>query len=167
MPSQQQKLSQVRKPRVHITYDVETGGAEQKKELPFVVGVIGDYAGNHSETEKTSLADRRFVQVEADTIDDIMASMKPGLKFKVKNTLSDDDSEIPIELQFRKMSDFEPEAIVDQVGVLSSLLELRNKLRDLLAKVDRSEELERILEKILTDKAALAEAISAIDTASP
>ena len=151
--SVQQKLNRVRKPRVHITYDVETEGAEVRKELPFVVGVIGDFSGKPYEPLKP-LRDRKFIQVDRDNFDDVMQRMTPGAEFKVENTLAGDDSQLAVQLKFKSMDDFEPAAIVDQVEPLRKLLAVRSKLRDLMSKVDRSEELESLLEEVLqnTDK---------------
>ena len=151
--SVQQKLNRVRKPRVHITYDVETEGAEVRKELPFVVGVIGDFSGKPYEPLKP-MRDRKFIQVDRDNFDDVMQRMTPGAEFKVENTLAGDDSQLAVQLKFKSMDDFEPAAIVDQVEPLRKLLAVRSKLRDLMSKVDRSEELESLLEEVLqnTDK---------------
>lgn len=151
--SVQQKLNRVRKPRVHITYDVETEGAQVRKELPFVVGVIGDFSGKPYEPVKP-LRDRKFIQVDRDNFDDVMQRMTPGAEFKVENTLAADDTQLAVQLKFKSMDDFEPAAIVAQVEPLRKLLAARNKLRDLMSKVDRSEELESLLEEVLqnTDK---------------
>jgi type VI secretion system protein ImpB len=142
------KLARVRKPRVHITYQVETEGAMVEKELPFVVGVLGDFSGNPTEPLKP-LRDRKFVQIDRDNFDDIMARMTPGLNIKVENTLKGDGSELAAQLKFRSMDDFDPGRIVAQVEPLRKLLETHDKLRDLLTKVDRSEDLEGILERVL------------------
>lgn len=150
MESVHDKLSRVRKPRVHITYDVETEGAMVKKELPFVVGVMGDFSGNNN-TDLKPLKDRRFIQIDRDNFDDVMRRMSPKLSMKVDNKLSDDDSQMAVELEFNGMQDFEPEAIVNQVEPLRELMETRNKLRDLMTKVDRSEELEELLERVLSN----------------
>jgi type VI secretion system protein ImpB len=147
------KLKRVRKPRVHITYDVETNGAEVKKELPFVVGVMGDYSGDNTENKK-SLKDRKFVQIDRDNFNEAMGKINPKLQMKVENTLAGDGSEMAVNLDFQSMDDFSPQNIVSQVEPLKQLMEARNKLRDLLSKADRSEELEGILEEVLqnTDK---------------
>lgn len=150
MESIHDKLSRVRKPRVHITYDVETEGAMVKKELPFVVGVMGDFSGNNSDNLKP-LKDRRFIQIDRDNFDDVLRRMNPKLKLKVDNKLSEDDSQISVELAFNSMDDFQPAAIVNQVEPLRQLMETRNKLRDLMTKVDRSEELEELLERVLNN----------------
>jgi type VI secretion system protein ImpB len=148
MASIHDKLERVRKPRVHITYKLETEGAEIVKELPFVVGILGDFSGNPSEPLKP-LKDRKFIQIDRDNFNDVMARMTPGLKLKVENTLKGDGSEFPVELQFRGIEDFEPAAIIKQVEPLRKLQETREKLRDLLTKVDRSEDLEGVLERVL------------------
>lgn len=150
MESIHDKLSRVRKPRVHITYDVETEGALVKKELPFVVGVMGDFSGNNNDNLKP-LKDRRFIQIDRDSFDNVLQRMSPKLRLKVDNKLADDDSQMSVELAFNSMSDFEPAAIVNQVEPLRQLMETRNKLRDLMTKVDRSEELEELLERVLNN----------------
>ena len=123
------KLERVRKPRVHIKYDIETEGNVVEKELPFVMGVMGDFTGNPT-TPKKSLSERKFIQIDRDNINDVMKKMAPGLNLKVKNTLADDGSLMSVE-------------------PLKKLLDTRNKLRDLLTKSDRSEELESLLENVL------------------
>jgi type VI secretion system protein ImpB len=143
-----QKLKRVRKPRVHITYEVETEGAVVEKELPFVVGVVGDFSGHPVEKLKP-LKDRKFIQIDRDNFDDVMKRMTPGLNIRVENTLSDDGTEMPIQLKFESLSDFEPTQVAKQVEPLRKLLETRDKLRDLLTKIDRSEDLENVLEQVL------------------
>ena len=142
------KLKRVRPPRVHITYDVETEGAVVQKDLPFVVGVLGDFSGDPTEPLKP-LKDRKFVQIDRDNFNDVMARMTPGLNLKVENTLKGDGSEMGVQLKFKSLDDFEPVNLVKQVDPLRKLLETRDKLRDLLSKVDRSEDLENILEQVL------------------
>ena len=148
MPSVHDKLKKVRKPRVQISYEVETEGGSIKKELPFVVGVMGDYSGNLKKQEK-AYKDRKFTEVDSESFSSVMSKMEPGVKIKVENTLKGDGSEMPLELKFNSMEDFEPANIVAQVEPLKKLLDTRNKLNDLLSKVDRSEDLEELLEKIL------------------
>ena len=148
------KLRRVRKPRVHITYEVETEGAVVVKELPFVVGVMGDFSGNPTEKLKP-LKDRKFVQIDRDNINDVMKRMTPGLNLKVQNTLKGDGSEMGVQLKFESMDDFEPANVVKQVDPLRKLLETRDKLRDLLTKVDRSDDLEGLLEQVLKNDANL------------
>ncbi len=150
MSSIHSKLSRVRKPRVHITYDVETEGTSLKKELPFVVGVMGDFSAD-SEVELKPLKDRRFVQIDRDNFDDVLKKMSPALSFKVNNTIAGDGTQFKVDLNFNSMTDFEPAAIVEQVEPLKKLMETRNKLRDLMTKVDRSEDLEDILEAVLNN----------------
>lgn len=148
MESIHQKLERVRKPRVHIKYEVETEGAVIVKELPFVIGVLGDFSADATEPLKP-LKDRKFVQIDRDNFNDIMKRMTPGLNFRVENKIQNDGTEMAVNLKFNSMEDFEPAAIVEQIPALKALLDTRNKLRDLLTKVDRSEELEGLLEKVL------------------
>jgi type VI secretion system protein ImpB len=148
------KLNRVRKPRVHISYEVETEGAQVQRELPFVVGVMGDFSGDPT-TPLRPLAERKFTQIDRDNFNDVMARMAPGLNLKVDNTLADDGSQMGVNLKFNSMDDFEPARIVDQVPALKALMETRNKLRDLMSKVDRSDELEGLLEQVLQNDAEL------------
>src|SRR5512140_2939773 len=111
------KLKRVRKPRVHITYDVETEGAVVQKELPFVVGVLGDFSGNPTEPLKP-LKDRKFIQIDRDNLNDVMARMTPGLNLRVENTLKGDGSEMAVQLKFNSIEDFEPANVVRQVAPL-------------------------------------------------
>ena len=148
MASIHDKLERVRKPRVHIKYEVETEGALVEKELPFVVGVLADFSGNPSEPLKP-LKDRKFIQIDRDNFDEVIARMTPGLKLRVTNTLKGDGSEMPVELNFSSLEDFQPGSVVQQIPALRKLLETRNQLRDLMAKADRSEDLETLLDGIL------------------
>lgn len=151
--SQQHKLDRVRKPRVQITYDVETNGSMIKTELPFIVGVLGDFAGD-SKNQKP-LEQRKFTNIDRDNFNDIMARIAPELNLRVENTLSGDGSELAVQLGFKSLDDFEPGKLVEQVEPLKKLMEMRNKLRDLKSTVDRSANLEKILEDIMnnTEKA--------------
>jgi type VI secretion system protein ImpB len=153
-----EKLARVRRPRVHITYEVETEGAQIVRELPFVVGVIGDFSGDPTQ-QLRPFGERKFIQIDRDNFDEVMQRLSPGLKLKVENKLSGDGGTIPVDLRFNGIEDFEPGRVLDQVPVLRALLETRNRLRDLMSKADRSENLELLLEQILKDKANL-EAIS-------
>jgi type VI secretion system protein ImpB len=142
------KLARVRPPRVHITYQVETEGAVVEKELPFVVGVLGDFSGNPTAPLRP-LTERKFIQIDRDNFNDVMARMTPGLNLRVDNTLKGDGSQMGVQLKFNSIEDFEPGKVVQQVEPLRKLLESRDKLRDLLTKVDRSGDLEEALEQVL------------------
>ena len=154
MASTQDKLKRVRKPRVHITYEVETNGAQVEKELPFVVGVMGDFSGN-PDRPLPSLKEKKFVQIDRDNFNKVMADIAPELNLKVDNTLAGDGSQMAVNLKFKDMSDFDPAKVADQVEPLKRLLETRARLNDLMAKVDRSEELEGLLEAVLQDPEAM------------
>ena len=145
------KLNRARKPRVHITYEVETEGAQVVRELPFVVGVMGDFSGDPTQPLRP-MAERKFIQIDRDNFNDVMARMTPGVKLKVDNKLADDGSQMAVDLKFNSMDDFEPARIAEQVPALKALMETRNKLRDLMSKVDRSEDLENLLEQVLKNE---------------
>ncbi|HMG50279.1 MULTISPECIES: type VI secretion system contractile sheath small subunit [Inquilinus] len=146
-----EKLGRVRRPRVHITYEVETEGAQIVRELPFVVGVLGDFSGDPSQPLRP-LADRKFIQIDRDNFDEVMQRLTPGLHLKVDNKLSEEGGAMAVDLRFNGIEDFEPGRVLDQVPALKSLLEARNRLRDLMSKADRSEELETLLEQVLKNK---------------
>lgn len=149
------KLKRVRKPRVHITYDLETNGTVVEKEIPFVMGVMGDYSGDNVDSKKP-LKERKFSQIDRDNFNEIMSKVNPQLRMKVENLLEGDGSEMSLNLDFKNMEDFEPHRIVEQLEPLKKLMDTRNKLRDLLTKADRSEELESILEDVLSNTNALS-----------
>jgi type VI secretion system protein ImpB len=166
MASIHDKLERVRKPRVHITYQVETEGAQVERELPFVVGVLGDFSGDPTEPLKP-LKERKFIQIDRDNFNDVMARLTPGLNLKVENTLAGDGSQIAVDLKFRSMEDFEPAAVVNQVPALKKLQETRNQLRDLMTKIDRSEDLEKVLERVLKNSDELKQMNTALGGEAP
>jgi type VI secretion system protein ImpB len=153
MPSKeslQHKLERVRPPRVNITYDVEIGGAIQLKELPFVIGVMGDFVGKPEEP-LPALKQRKFVEIDPDNFNQVLAGMKPRLAFSVDNKLQDDGSKMGVDLRFNSIEDFEPDNVVQQVEPLRRLVEARQKLADLRSKMDGNEKLESILEDVISN----------------
>jgi type VI secretion system protein ImpB len=154
MASINQKLERVRKPRVHIKYEVETDGAQVERELPFIVGVMGDFSGNPT-TPLRPFKERKFVQIDRDNFNDVMTRIAPELNIRVDNKIADDGSEMPVQLKFKSIDDFEPGQVAQQVPALKKLLDTRNQLRDLITKVDRSAELEGLLERVLQNDADL------------
>lgn len=148
--STQHKIDRIRPPRVQITYDVETGGAIEMKELPFVVGVLGDYVGKPEEA-LPALKNRKFVEIDRDNFDQVLSGMKPRLAYTTDNKLQDDGSKMGVELKFNSMEDFEPDKVVQQVEPLRKLVEARQKLSDLLSKMDGNDKLETILNDVIAD----------------
>lgn len=148
--SMQTKKGRVRPPRVHITYDVEIGGAEQKKEIPFVVGVVADLAGKQKAPPK-KLKDRSFVEIDRENFNDVLGKIKPRLAYKVDNTLQGDGSELSVELEFKNMGDFEPDKVARQVDPLRDLLDIRNKLKDLEGRTEGNDRLAEQLDEILSN----------------
>ena len=148
--SVQKRLQKVRAPRVQMTYDVEIGDAIENKELPFVVGVVGDF-GADSSAPKKALKDRNFVNVDQDNFDEVLGGVAPVASFKVDNHLSEEGGQFGVQLQFREMADFRPESVVQQVAPLKSLLEARTKLADLRNKLAGNDKLEDILSEVLTN----------------
>jgi len=148
--SLQHKLDRVRPPRVQITYDVEVGGALELKELPFVVGVLGDFVGKPEEA-LPALKNRKFVEIDPDNFNQVMAGMKPRVAFSTENKLQDDGSKIGVDLKFNSIEDFEPDSIVQQVDPLRKLVEARQKLSDLRSKMDGNDKLESMLNDVISN----------------
>ena len=161
--STQKRLEKVRPPRVQLTYDVEKGDAIEQKEIPFVVGVLGDFSGQ-PEQSLPKLKDRKFVNVDLDNFDEVIAGMTPRAAYRVPNKLSDDGGEFAIELTFNSIDDFRPEAVVQQVEPLRKLLEARSKLADLRNKVAGNEKLEDLLNDVLANTEQLRQ-LGQTDTA--
>jgi type VI secretion system protein ImpB len=156
--SVQSRLGKVRPPRVHLTYDVQVGDAIEKKELPFVVGVLGEFSGQpDAEKPLPKLKDRKFVNVDLDNFDDVMSGMSPKSSYRVANKLSADGGEFAVNLEFKSMEDFRPESVVQQVEPLRKLLEARTRLSDLRNKLAGNEKLDDILSDILTNTEKLAQ----------
>ena len=153
--SVQKRLQKVRPPRVQMTYDVEIGDAIENKELPFVVGVVGDFGGN-SELEQKRLKDRKFVDIDRDNFDEVMKGIEPRATFRVPNELGADGGQFGVELKFRAIADFRPEAVVEQVEPLRKLLEARTKLADLRNKLAGNDKLEDLLTEVLNNTDSLA-----------
>ena len=150
------KLARVRKPRVHITYDVEIGGAIEQKELPFVVGVLADLSGNPKDA-LPRVKDRKFVEIDRDNFNQVLAGTKPRLTFKVPNRLTDDGSQLGVELQFNEIDDFGPEAVARQVEPIRKLVEARQRLNELALKLNSSDKLEELLQNVVQNTEALKE----------
>ena len=148
--SLQHKLDRVRRPRVQITYDVETNGAMQKVELPFVVGVMADLSGKPKEALKP-LKDRKVVTIDRDNFNDVLAKATPRVAMKVDNKLTEGDTKLAVELNFKHLDDFEPAKVVEQVPALRELMDMRQKLVQLLSKMEGNDKLEELLGNVLSN----------------
>ena len=148
--SLQKKISRVRPPRVHITYDVETGDAIEKREIPFLAGVLADLSGQPEEP-LPPLKERKFVEVDKDNFDSVLRQINPRLAFKVDNRLSEDDTRLGVELRFGSMADFEPAAVAKQIPALRRLLEARNALHNLRSSLIGNDRLDSLLQEALNN----------------
>jgi type VI secretion system protein ImpB len=153
--SVQKKLQKVRPPRVQMTYDVEIGDAIENKELPLVVGVVGDFGGN-SEVPQKRLKERSFVGIDRDNFDEVMKGIEPRATYRVNNELTGEGGQFAVDLTFRSMDDFRPESVVNQVEPLRKLLEARTKLADLRNKLAGNDKLEDLLNDVLNSTETLA-----------
>jgi type VI secretion system protein ImpB len=155
--SQQKKLGRVRPPRVHITYDVQVGDAIEKRDIPFVVGVLADLSGV-PDKPLPPIAKRKFVSIDRDNVNDVMKKIGPRLAFKVPNRLNEDDTKLNVELRFESMEDFEPAKVAQQVTPLRKLLELRNSLANLRSSLIGNEKLENLLQEVVQNQELLRQA---------
>ncbi|MBB5019913.1 type VI secretion system protein ImpB [Chitinivorax tropicus] len=160
--STQKKLQRVRPPRVQLTYDVEVGDAIEQKELPFVMGVVGDFSGQ-SEVAQPKLKDRKFVNIDVDNFNEVMGAIEPRAAYRVQNKLSEERGEFAVDVKFRSMDDFRPEAVVQQVEPLRKLAEARARLADLRNKIAGSEKLEDALSEVLRNTEALEKLSKQVD----
>ncbi len=151
----QHKLDRVRAPRVQITYDVEIGDAIEMKEIPFVVGVVGDFSGKPDEP-LPRLKDRKFVEIDRDNFDKVLEGMKPRVSFKVDNKLTGEETKLGVDLRFKSIDDFHPEQVADQIPPLCKLAEARRKLSDLMSKLEGNDKLEGMLQDIIASTDSLA-----------
>ena len=161
-----QKLTRVRKPRVHITYDVDVGNAIETKELPFVAGVMADLSGQPKEA-LPRIKDRKFVEIDRDNFNQVLAGVKPRLTFRVPNRLANDDSTLGVELQFNSLEDFGPEAVAQQVEPLRKLVEARQRLHELALRVNASDRLEELLQDVVQNTETLKSISAAGTDAAP
>lgn len=150
MSSFQKKIGRVRPPRVQITYDVETGGAMEKVELPFVVGVLADLSGQPASPLRP-LKERNAVYIDRDNFNEVMARATPRVAMKVQNRLTDEDTKLAVELNFKTMDDFEPGRIAEQVPALKKLMEMRQELTQLLFKMQGNDMLDKLLTEVLSN----------------
>ncbi|QDV11748.1 hypothetical protein CA51_16230 [Rosistilla oblonga] len=151
--SRQHTLDRVRRPRVQVTYDVDTGGALETKELPLVVGVMADLSGQ-PEVANAPLKERKFVPIDRDNFDDVLAKSNARVAARVDNKLTDDNSQLSVALNFRSLEDFEPEQVARQVPVLRELLDMRTQLSNLLGKLEGNDKLEELLSEVLENSEA-------------
>jgi len=149
MDNTQHKLGKARPPRVQITYDVETGGAQSQKELPLVIGVVGEFS-----QDETPLRDRRFVHIDKDNFDEVMAGMTLSLEMLVDNELNDQEGKLAVALNINSMEDFSPESVAMQVEPLRKLLALREQLSDLRNRTASNDRLKEQLAELLASRAA-------------
>ncbi len=148
--SLQHTLDRVRSPRVHITYDVEVGDAIEMKEIPFVVGVLADLSGKPDEP-LPKLKERKFIEIDRDNFDSVLAGMKPRLAYRVDNKLTDDEGQIAVELRFKSMDDFHPERVAEQIEPVRKLVEARRKLSELLNRLDGNDRLDELLQDVISN----------------
>lgn len=163
--SSQKFIGRNRAPRVQIEYDVELYGAEKRIELPFVMGVLADLSGKPGDgDEPAPLADRKFLEIDAENFDKRLKSMKPRAAFRVPNMLTG-DGELSVDITFESMDDFSPAAIARKVSGLKELLEARSQLENLLTYMDGKTGAEKLIAQLISDPSLLASLTSAAKSA--
>ncbi|MDK2126550.1 type VI secretion system contractile sheath small subunit [Parachitinimonas caeni] len=153
--SGQKFVARNRAPRVQIEYDVEVYGSDRKIQLPFVMGVLSDLSGKPAEP-LPALADRKFLEVDIDNFDARMKSIKPRVAFSVDNVLTNDGTNLNVDITFNSMDDFTPGAVARQVEPLRELLEARQQLSNLLTYMDGKTGAENLINKVLNDPSLLS-----------
>ena len=160
-PSKQKWLERNRAPRVQISYDVETSGAIEKRELPLVVGILADLSGMPESVQP--VGERRFVEIDRDNFDAVMEKIGPRLDVSALSMQPVAGIELGGAIKFTKIDHFDPEFIVTSVPGLNELFQTRNELRDLMAKLDGNAKLEGRLSEIFVDGAGVDVAADARD----
>jgi len=148
--SHQHRLDRVRRPRVHITYDVEDGGKPKKIHIPFVMGVMADLSGQ-PKTPNKPLAQRDFIEIDRDNFNGVLQKAAPRVAVKVDNKLANDDTKLAVELNFKNIDDFSPVNVARQIPALKELLEKRQQLTELLSMTDGNDELEQLLAQVINN----------------
>ena len=102
--------------------------------------------------------DRKFVEIDPDNFDTVLAAMKPHISFSVENKLSDEPEagQLKVDLKFRSMDDFDPAQVARQVKPLKELMDLRTKLSDLRGSLQGNDKLDELLQDALRDNDKLA-----------
>ncbi len=152
--SLQHTLDRVRAPRVQITYDVEVGDAIEMKEIPFVVGVLADLSGKPDEP-LPKMKERKFVEIDRDNFNKVLAGMAPRIAYRVDNKLTNDGSQIAVDLRFKSMDDFHPEQVAKQIDPVRKLVDARGKLSELLSKLDGNDKLDELLQDVISSTDSL------------
>lgn len=165
--SQQHKLDRVRPPRVQITYDVETNGAMEKRELPFLVGVMAELSGHRPQDEIGPIKSRDFKEIDRDNIDAVMKDAAPVLNLSVANKLTDDNSNLRVALKFEGMQDFSPYKVADQIAPLKELLEMRKRLDEVLSKISTNEQLADVLQEVINNTEQVQKLAKELGTETP
>ena len=163
--SLQHKLDRVRRPRVQITYDVETGGAMKKTELPFVVGVLADLSAQ-SKQSLPPLKERKAVYIDRDNFNEVLRKAGARLALRVPNKLTDPNSKLAVELNFKHIDDFEPAQVAEQIGPLKQLLEMRHELTQLLSRMEGNDKLEQLLADVLANSEKATAVARVLDASS-
>lgn len=145
MKNTQHKLDKARPPRVQITYDVEIGEAKTTKELPLVLGVLGNFTEG-----KDAFRERKFQRIDKDNFNDIMASMQPCAELLVPSVLPEQQGQLAVSLIFKNIADFSPDRFALQIPPLQKLIKLREQLSDLRNRAASNEKLKSQLSFLLT-----------------
>ncbi|QDQ28498.1 type VI secretion system contractile sheath large subunit [Chitinimonas arctica] len=146
----QDKLLRVRPPRVRITYDVETGGALEKKELPFIVGILADLCGDFLAEPLPVLKERKLIEIDRDNFNKVLEGIAPQVKVgTLPNVLPGGTGNLSGMLVFQKMDDFSPVQVIQQVAPMRALYEGRARIRFLQSKAEIADRLAKYLDLVV------------------
>ncbi len=165
MVSINKSIEKIRPPRVHIKYEVHVGNAIEKRELPFVVGVLADLSGDNK--DKPKLKKRSYVEITSMTFDQVLARIKPSLKINVSNRIQDNDTELAFKMEFTSMDDFKPtrvaEKIAEKVKPFARTLELRRQIKKLLLTMDENDDVVDMFQRLINDRTVLKQLCNEAD----
>jgi len=137
------------KERVNIVYRPATGDAKEEIELPLKVLVMGDFT---LQKDARSVEDRQPVNIDKDNFNDVLGAHNVRLETVVDNKLSDEpDAQMSLNLDFKKMKDFEPDTIIQKIPELKKLMELRDALKALKGPLGNIPEFRKKIQDIVKD----------------
>ncbi len=142
------------KERVNIVYKPATGDAKEEVELPLKTLVVGDFT---LRDDDTPVENRKTVNVDKDNFNDVLKAQDVRLKTTVKSTMSEDpDAQLTVDLDFKNIKDFDPDAIVQKIPELKKLIDLRNALKALKGPLGNVPAFRKKIQELVKDEGTRA-----------
>ena len=147
------------KERINITYKPATGDAQAEVELPLKLLVVGDYT---QRADDRPVEERAPINVDKDNFQEVLKAQKLSLNLSVPNRLQKEDSDdsLAVSLNFQSLADFEPDAIVEKVPELKSILELREALKSLKGPLGNVPDFRKKLQALVADEGSRAKLLA-------